>query len=132
MVHDDNVGLITGFKIFCTFQQTCYKISVGGEEVARKEVTTLACLHAETDTRIMYHLHNILDVQPLANISVRSTGSSDFLYIKITVTAQLTFSGDILFIFYELPSGFLSNHHGYFEFSHYIPGMNYRHIVDVR
>ena len=73
-------GFLVGHQVLIGLDNTCFSFTVVDGHVHREEVSSLACQHEEADTRMVYHLHQIIDEHPDAQVSVRSN-DTDVLVI---------------------------------------------------
>ena len=74
--------IIEGHHVYIGLEETCFMFFVESGEVIRTEVPALNCQHEEADTRMMFHLQNIVQSLPHAKVSVRSN-DTDVLILLV-------------------------------------------------
>ena len=66
------VETLNDHGLYLSLEEECYNYTVVDGNVHRNEITSLSCCHEEADTRIIFHLHQIITQMPQHSVSVRS------------------------------------------------------------
>ena len=66
------VETLNNHELYLGLEEECYNYTVVNGNVHRKEIASLSCCHEEADTRIIFHLHQIITQMPQHSVSVRS------------------------------------------------------------
>ena len=65
----------------------CYRFTVSDAKVIKQDIQDLESYHEEADTRMVYHLHYIIQHQDVTNVSIRSN-DTDVLVILLYYVSQ--------------------------------------------
>lgn len=84
---DSYTDLITGHQVYLALDNDCFCFTSTAVTVMKQTVQDLASHHEEADTRMVYHLHHIIEHQTVENISIRSN-DTDVLVILLYYMSQ--------------------------------------------
>ena len=81
-----NLDVLSGHSIYLALDQECYWYSIQDNQIVCEKINELGCAHEEADTRIIYHLHNILQEDNTPSIVIRSYDTDVFLLLLYHVS----------------------------------------------
>ena len=82
-----DIAVLTNHKVYIGLEEECHCITITDGHVSSQEIPTLVCCHEEADTRIIYHLQNILlPQQTLPTVAVRSSDTDVFILLLYYVS----------------------------------------------
>ena len=65
-------SIIKDHEVYLAYEETCVKFSEHDKLVLTEEMPAYVCSHDEADTRLIFHLGNVLQDDPSHKMSVRS------------------------------------------------------------
>ena len=76
--------MLKDHQLFLGNEERCYCVTVEDGIVHCKEIPTISCCHEDANTRIIYHIQNILGTEQ--RTSVRSSGTDVFILLLYHVS----------------------------------------------
>ena len=73
--------ILAGHQIFLGYEEECYSFTEMNGKVTREAVPSLRCSHEEADTRMVYHLYQILRDDASAKIGIRCNDTDVFILL---------------------------------------------------
>ena len=81
-----NLDVLSGHSIYLALDQECYRYSIQDNQIVCEKINELGCAHEVADTRIIYHLHSILQEDSTPSIVIRSYDTDVFLLLLYHVS----------------------------------------------